>query len=53
VDKSLELEEEAAETGAQTAGTQSAHIFPASINNDISGSNEGGAKVRLTYPLPS
>ena len=49
----LELEKEAVEAGAQTAGTHCVHILPASINNDVSGSNEGDAEVRLMYPLPS
>jgi hypothetical protein len=53
VDKNLELEKEVMKTRAQTAGTHCAHIFPASTNDNISGSSEGGAKVRLTYPLPS
>jgi hypothetical protein len=48
VDKDIELQKEVAENSAVSASTQCAHIFPTSINMDTSGSNEGGAKVRLT-----
>jgi len=53
MDKDLKLEKEVMENGLQLSSTQCAHIVPASTNNKISGSNEGGAKVCLTYPLPS
>jgi hypothetical protein len=54
VRKNLEPKKEVLKTnktGVEVVYTQCAHIFPASINNNISGSNECGSKVRLMCTL--
>ena len=51
--KDIKLEKDVMEGRLQLGSTRCAHIFPALTNDNISGSDEAGAEVYLTFPLPS